>query len=93
MLIQAVKGLGEAIVSGEQTPDSYLYREDKVIIQDTPTGTQLLDDREVKELARIAKKIKRIYGVDQDIEWAWDKELYIVQTRNVTAKQTEHARD
>ena len=93
MLIQAVTGLGESIVSGERTPDSYLHRDGKVIVQDTPTGVQLLDDREVNELARIGRKIQRIYGCPQDIEWAWDDDLYIVQTRNVTVTQKESNHD
>jgi len=93
VLVQAVLGLGESIVSGERTPDSYLFRAGKVIVQDTPTDVQLMDDKEISELVRIARKIKRIYGCDQDIEWAWDDKLYIVQTRNVTAKQREVKRE
>ncbi|MBE9523446.1 MAG: phenylphosphate synthase subunit beta [Proteobacteria bacterium] len=49
-----------------------------------------LDDREIKELAKIAKEIERHYGRAMDIEWAIDKDLsfpqhlFIVQARPET---------
>jgi pyruvate,water dikinase len=52
-------------------------------LQDKPC----LDDREIKELARIAKNIERHYGCPQDIEWAIEKDspfpenVHILQSR------------
>ncbi|MCK4787050.1 MAG: phenylphosphate synthase subunit beta [Desulfobacteraceae bacterium] len=49
-----------------------------------------LDDREIKELAKIAKEIERHYGRAMDIEWAIDKDssfpenVFIVQARPET---------
>jgi len=49
-----------------------------------------LDDREIKELAKIGKGIEKHYGCFQDIEWAIDKDLefpeniFIVQSRPET---------
>ncbi|MEE8391772.1 MAG: PEP/pyruvate-binding domain-containing protein [Anaerolineae bacterium] len=54
--------------------------------QDTPC----VDDREIKELAKIAKQIEDHYGSPQDIEWAIDKDfsfpenIFIVQSRPET---------
>ena len=49
-----------------------------------------LDDRETKELVKIAKIIEDHYGCPQDIEWAIDKDIafpgniFIVQSRPET---------
>src|SRR3989344_1412768 len=46
---------------------------------------QVLNEKQVKELARLGKKLEDHYGKPQDIEWAVEKEeVYIVQTRAVT---------
>jgi len=49
-----------------------------------------MDDREIKELVRIAKRIEEHYACPQDIEWAIDKDIpfpenvFIVQSRPET---------
>ncbi len=46
---------------------------------------QVLNDKEIQELARIGKKLEEHYQKPQDIEWAIEKgEVFIVQTRAVT---------
>ena len=46
---------------------------------------QVCNDKEIKELARFAKKIEEHYGKPQDMEWAIENgEIYIVQSRAVT---------
>ncbi len=46
---------------------------------------QKISEREVKELARLGKKLEEHYGRPQDIEWAIERnEIFIVQTRAVT---------
>ena len=46
---------------------------------------QVLNEKQVKELARLGKKLEDHYKRPQDIEWAVEKEeVYIVQTRAVT---------
>jgi len=110
IIIEAVYGLGEAIVSGEISPDLYivnkenreikkiqikkqewgLFRDDngknvKLEIPSKDQEMQVLNDKLVKELARIGQKIENHYGKPQDIEWAIEKEeVYIVQSRAVT---------
>jgi pyruvate,water dikinase len=52
--------------------------------------TQCIEDQEVLELARYAKRIEEYYGCPQDIEWAIDKNrpfpfnMYMVQSRPET---------
>jgi len=46
---------------------------------------QVLNEKQIKELARLGKKLEEHYGKPQDIEWAVEKEeVFIVQTRAVT---------
>jgi len=46
---------------------------------------QVLSDAQIKELARLGKKLEEHYGKPQDVEWAVERErLYLVQTRAVT---------
>ena len=53
-------------------------------------GLSCLDDKEIKELVKMAKKIERHYGRPMDIEWSLDKDLsfpdnlFIVQARPET---------
>jgi len=46
---------------------------------------QVCDEKEIRELARLAKNIEKHYGNPQDMEWAIEnKEFFIVQARAVT---------
>jgi pyruvate,water dikinase len=46
---------------------------------------QVCNDKEIYELARLAKKIEKHYGKPQDMEWAIEKDkVYVVQSRAVT---------
>src|SRR6058998_1918425 len=81
--IDAVRGLGEQLVSGAVNPDHYLV--------DVKTGAVLerrgdiVDDTRLRELAAIGAHIEAHYGKPQDIEWAIDGEkLWIVQSRDIT---------
>ncbi|HWE25609.1 MAG TPA: PEP/pyruvate-binding domain-containing protein, partial [Myxococcales bacterium] len=81
--IDAVRGLGEQLVSGAVNPDHYLV--------DVKTGAVLerrgdiVDDTRLGELAAIGARIEAHYGKPQDIEWAIDGEkVWIVQSRDIT---------
>ncbi len=46
---------------------------------------QVLNEKQIMELARLGKKLEDHYGRPQDIEWAVEKgEVYVVQTRAIT---------
>src|SRR3989338_3911060 len=46
---------------------------------------QVLDQKQILELARLGKKLEDHYGLPQDIEWAIEQnQIFIVQTRAVT---------
>lgn len=110
--IDASWGLGEAVVSGEVTPDNFMV--DKVILEihnrtispkhielmRSPDGSGVVrrdveadrrdrpsvTDRELLEIARMAKTAERYFGAPQDIEWAVDRHL--PADRNVVMLQS-----
>ncbi len=46
---------------------------------------QVLDEKQIHELARLGKKLEEHYGRPQDVEWAVERgEIFIVQTRAIT---------
>lgn len=108
VVIEAGFGLGEAIVSGSITPDTYLVNPSKWEIENKKISTQAfkivrknndtkeidlsekegskqkLPDEKIIKLAKLSKKIEDYYDEGQDIEWAFDNKLYIVQSRPIT---------
>jgi len=109
LIIEAGLGLGEAIVSGQITPDSYVVdKEDwhmiDVTVSEQAKGLfrlqkggnewkdlgekgheQVLDGKEILDLAKLIVKIEKHYGFPVDVEWAKEKgELFIVQSRPIT---------
>ena len=86
MLIEAVFGLGEQVVSGEVTPDHYVVdRKGRKKKEDTPHGGVLVDE-ELVRLAELALRLEEHYGKPQDIEWAiFGQEIFLLQSRPVTA--------
>lgn len=85
MLIEAVHGLGEQVVSGEVTPDHYVVdRKGVKKKEDTPHGG-VLTDAELEKLATFAIALEKHYGGPQDIEWAiHGGNVYLLQSRPVT---------
>jgi pyruvate, water dikinase len=85
MLIEAVHGLGEQVVSGEVTPDHYVVdRKGVKKKEETPHGG-VLTDAELVELASLANQLEKHYGKPQDIEWAIHAQsVYLLQSRPVT---------
>ena len=82
--IEAVRGLGEQLVSGAVNPDHFVV--------DTRSGAVLerrgdiLADARLRDLAALGARIEEHFGRPQDIEWAIDKagKLWIVQSRDIT---------
>lgn len=91
LIIEAVRGLGEALVSGVVTPDSYtIEKKPRKIIDSNPAGQQkggtpILPENEILQLADIVIQIEKHFGVPQDVEWAYANDtFYIVQSRPIT---------
>lgn len=87
LLIDAVEGLGEALVSGEVTPDHYELGPDNALIQsELTTETPILNSDEINALANGARAASRNMNTLLDMEWAIDQsgELFWLQARPIT---------
>src|SRR5438093_1419128 len=82
--IEAVRGLGEQLVSGAVNPDHFVVntRSDAVLER----RGDILTDAQLRELAALGARIEDHFGRPQDIEWAIDRagKLWIVQSRDIT---------
>ncbi|MFN8677056.1 MAG: PEP/pyruvate-binding domain-containing protein [Thermomicrobiales bacterium] len=90
MVIEATPGLGEALVSGEVTPESYLIDRDR--LEATAPGAgggerHLLSPAALRDLAQLGLRVERHFGgVPQDIEWAIAHDMnWLLQARPITS--------
>jgi pyruvate,water dikinase len=87
MVVEAARGLGEAVVSGETTPDNYTLSRDGVVKKSKVVDAErVLTDEECVALARMGQDLAALHGGPQDIEWAFDAagDLYLLQSRPIT---------
>ncbi len=87
--VEAVPGLGEALVSGLVNPDRYEARDGEVVAKTIATERQeqpALTDAQVMRLAQLGRRIEAHFGRPQDIEWCLvDDDFQFVQSRPITA--------
>jgi phosphoenolpyruvate synthase/pyruvate phosphate dikinase len=87
VVIEAVPGNGESLVSGEAVPDHYeLHRDSREIVSRFCPGdrTPVLTDPELTELFDLALRCEQLFGAPQDLEWAIADRLYLLQSRPIT---------
>lgn len=86
IIIEAVVGLGDSIVSGQVTPDSYVIeKQNKRIIEKDIQKGEIISDAQVLKLCEIVLEIEKHYGFPCDIEWALESDnFYILQSRPIT---------
>jgi pyruvate,water dikinase len=85
MIVEAIYGLGEQVVSGHATPDHYVVdRNGETKREVTPNGG-VLEASELVALAELGRSLEERFGKPQDVEWAIaDGELFLLQSRPVT---------
>ncbi|MEM9788605.1 MAG: PEP/pyruvate-binding domain-containing protein, partial [Pseudomonadota bacterium] len=86
MMIEAVHGLGEQVVSGEVTPDQYIVdRKGREKKSQCPHGG-VLSEGELARISELAVLLETHYGKPQDIEWAiHQNDIFLLQSRPITA--------
>ncbi|MGB0387520.1 MAG: PEP/pyruvate-binding domain-containing protein, partial [Ardenticatenaceae bacterium] len=91
MVIEAVAGLGEALVSGKTEPQRWqIPRHDgsggwetSQIV--TTAQAPLLREADVSKVVTLVAQACDFFGEPQDVEWAWDEErLWMLQSRPIT---------
>jgi pyruvate,water dikinase len=81
-VIEAIPGLGEALVSGRVNPEVYRVGDGE---ETEPHRPGVLTDEQVTRLAALGRRIEAHFGRPQDIEWCLaDGELWFVQSRPIT---------
>ena len=85
IIIEGIKGSGEDLVQKGENPCRWTYIQGAwgEFDEDCSPGISVLD-----ELLDGIRKLRKKWGKEIDIEWAYDgKELYFLQCRTVTAQQ------
>lgn len=83
ILIEAVSGQGENLVSGRVTAHRYeisrkYYRS---------CSDEMLSEDEIKRLYETSKRVRATFGEEKDLEWALhDGQLYLLQMRPITTE-------
>ena len=93
LVVNAGRGLGEALVSGQIDPDEFrISKRDATVLsaragsssQDAG-GLSTLSPSQLGDLAGILTRIEQHYGAPQDVEWCHDgRQFWIVQSRPIT---------
>ena len=86
MVVEAIFGLGEQVVSGHATPDHYVLDRSGVCKRERLSHGGVLEPAELVRLAELGQTLEEQFGGPQDVEWAIaDDRLYLLQSRPVTA--------
>jgi pyruvate,water dikinase len=85
MVVEAVRGIGEQVVSGEVTPDHYALDRSGKVKREKIVDDRILTDEELRRLGELGRQLEERQGVAQDIEWAMvGGEIFLLQSRPVT---------
>lgn len=86
--VEAVPGLGEALVAGQVTPDTYRVRDGAIVDRERSAAERpepAVTEAQVLELAALGRHIEAHFGAPQDVEWCLDDEgVAVVQSRPIT---------
>src|SRR5215207_1920925 len=83
-VVNAVRGLGERLVSGQASPDEWVVRGGEASCRAAPEGA--IDAAKAIRVAELARRVERHRGAPQDIEWALaGSDLVLLQARPITS--------
>lgn len=85
IIINAVPGLGDKLVDGSVTGDTYAVLQNEIVLRQAASKEVVLSDTQILAVAAAAQKAQAFFYGPQDIEFAFCKEeLYILQSRPIT---------
>ena len=83
ILVSAVRGLGERLVSGSASPDEWIVHGEEASRRSAPEDA--IDAVQAHEIAKMAYQAEAHFGSPQDVEWAIaEGKLFILQSRPIT---------
>lgn len=88
VVIEAVRGLGDALVQGKVEPDRYAVDARGVIAaaHHVRPDVPVLGNEQILHLADKVRDVADLMVDAQDIEWAWDgTDIYLLQSRPITS--------
>ncbi|MFI6278950.1 PEP/pyruvate-binding domain-containing protein [Streptomyces sp. NPDC050988] len=95
MLVSAVRGGPDSLVSGEQPGTNYwLSRWGRLLRTEPDDPERLLGADGLRRLARLARQARGVFGGPQDIEFGFDAsgQLWLFQSRPITAMAARPSR-
>jgi pyruvate,water dikinase len=86
MLIEASRGLGEAVVSGRVQPDVFrVSRDAGEMLSTSHNGHACLSESQIRALWQLGRRVAEHFDAPQDIEWAiHDGKIFLLQSRPIT---------
>jgi phosphohistidine swiveling domain-containing protein len=86
-VIEAVAGLGEALVSGQAEPQR--FEKGKRTKKKGETAP-LLSEHQLLEIGKLVEQVGKVFSAPQDVEWAYEGEqLWLLQSRPITTLQED----
>jgi phosphohistidine swiveling domain-containing protein len=87
-VVAAVRGLGDALVSGEKTGDTWHIDRAGGVVERKPgegAAQPAMDDASATRVAALARRAEALFGRPQDIEWTHQGgKLWLLQSRPIT---------
>lgn len=84
VIVNAVRGLGERLVSGRSTADQWTVRAGEPHLDRDVEGA--ISAAQAVAVAELARRVEGFFGAPQDIEWAIaDGAVWLLQSRPITA--------
>ena len=96
MVISAVRGAPEALVSGQAAATRHLLDHDGTMLERVEgEDGAALDDHLRRELVALGRRVQELFGAPQDVEWAADADgtVFLLQSRPVTETGGDAATD
>jgi len=93
VIIEAASGLGDRVAAGRITPERYVVDNRGVLTEShfLNPAQPILAPEQVLLLAESVRKIAQKMGAPQDLEWAWDGEVFqFLQMRPITSLAGKH---
>lgn len=92
MVVEAIEGLGEDLVSGQREPRRYRIDDTGQILSVDGAETPVLTEQQLIELVQEGVALRERFDAEQDIEWAFSQidRLWINQSRDITAIESNN---
>ncbi|ASJ70169.1 PEP/pyruvate-binding domain-containing protein [Granulosicoccus antarcticus] len=85
MMVEMITGLGEDLVNGNVTPDSFAYGKLTGQLLPEQSGSEMLPPIDIAPLLALGRELEALFEHPQDIEWAYaNGKFYLLQARDIT---------